>query len=154
MGYNAALIFIIISIVILSNLSHRYNYYMAIFSVTFLLLSYQLTNLLGPVGFILANCANMIFRIGYSLRFISRQYKPVGNNPLWKILPGPLFLVTLVVCGVICKISEAKVLKVSVLYHLLIGAFCTFLTLIAWSFENKELIKLGFSKYRTKVKSQ
>uniref|UniRef100_A0A6B2EH39 Protein RFT1 homolog n=1 Tax=Phlebotomus kandelakii TaxID=1109342 RepID=A0A6B2EH39_9DIPT len=131
-----------------------YNYYMAIFSVTFLLLSYQLTNLLGPVGFILANCANMIFRIGYSIRFISHQYRPLGENPLRKIPPGPLFLITLIVCGVTCKISEATILQTSVLYHLIIGALCALLTLVSWSYENRDLIRLGFSKYRTKVKSQ
>ncbi|XP_059614048.1 protein RFT1 homolog [Phlebotomus argentipes] len=131
-----------------------YNYYMAIFSVTFLLLSYQLTNLLGPVGFILANCANMIFRIGYSISFIHRQYRPVGDNPLRKIPPGPLFLSTLIACGVICKISEAKILPASMLYHLVIGAFCTVVSLGVWSYENRDLILLGFSKFRTKVKSQ
>uniref|UniRef100_A0A1B0CLD3 Protein RFT1 homolog n=1 Tax=Lutzomyia longipalpis TaxID=7200 RepID=A0A1B0CLD3_LUTLO len=122
-----------------------YNYYMAIFSVTFLALSYQLTNLLGPVGFILANCANMIFRISYSIRFISRQYKPLEENPLRNILPGPLFLITLIACGVACKVSEAMILSRSVLYHLLLGAFCALITVLAWSFENRELIKLGFS---------
>uniref|UniRef100_A0A1L8DWT9 Protein RFT1 homolog n=2 Tax=Nyssomyia neivai TaxID=330878 RepID=A0A1L8DWT9_9DIPT len=131
-----------------------YNYYMAIFSVTFLALSYQLTNILGPVGFILANCANMIFRISYSIHFISHQYKPLGENPLRKVLPGPLFIITLVLCGVACKFAEKTILPSSVLYHLLIGALCGLITVLAWSYENRELIKLGFSKYRTKVKNQ
>ncbi|GAB0088530.1 Protein RFT1 homolog [Sergentomyia squamirostris] len=131
-----------------------YNYYMAIFSVTFLGLSYQLTNLLGPVGFILANCTNMIFRIGYSTRFIAQQYHPTGENPLKKSLPGPIFLTTLVLCGVVCKISEAHLLERSTLYHLIVGAVSFLLALAAWSFENKDLIKLAFSKYRTKVKNQ
>lgn len=42
-----------------------YNYLMAIFSVTFLMLSYGLTYILGPVGFIFANCINMFCRICY-----------------------------------------------------------------------------------------
>lgn len=41
----------------------RYNYVMVIFSVSFLLISYVFTSVLGPVGFILANCVNMLARI-------------------------------------------------------------------------------------------
>lgn len=41
----------------------RYNYIMVIFSISFLLISYMLTSFLGPVGFILANCVNMLARI-------------------------------------------------------------------------------------------
>lgn len=43
----------------------NYNYLMTIFSASFLLLSYTLTNTLGPVGFIVANCVNMFCRICY-----------------------------------------------------------------------------------------
>lgn len=41
----------------------RYNYVMVIFSFMFLILSYVFTTLIGPVGFILANCINMFARI-------------------------------------------------------------------------------------------
>lgn len=41
----------------------KYNYLMAVFSVSFLVLSYVLTSILGPVGFIFANCINMFSRI-------------------------------------------------------------------------------------------
>lgn len=88
--------------------SHRYNYYMAIFSVTFLLLSYQLTNLLGPVGFILANCTNMIFRISYSTLYIYKQYRPIEQNPLNGIRPGKIFFVVLLVMGIVCKVSQVS----------------------------------------------
>lgn len=88
--------------------TYSYNYYMAMFSVTFLLLSYQLTNLLGPVGFILANCTNMIFRIGYSTFYIFKQFHTVSLNPLYGILPGKRFLSVLSICGVLCKVSEVR----------------------------------------------
>lgn len=88
--------------------SNRYNYYMAIFSVTFLMLSYQLTNLFGPVGFILANCTNMIFRISYSTFYIFKQYRPVKINPLNGIRPGKVFSIVLVIMGAVCKVSEVK----------------------------------------------
>lgn len=90
------------------SMSHRYNYYMAIFSVTFLLLSYQLTNLLGPVGFILANCTNMIFRISYSTFYIYKQYRPIQLNPLNGIRPGKIFSLVLLVMGIVCKVSQVK----------------------------------------------
>lgn len=85
-----------------------YNYYMAFFSVTFLVLSYQLTNLLGPVGFILANCTNMAFRIAYSTYYIHGQFRPMDVNPLQGIVPGRRFVAALVVCGLLCKVSEVS----------------------------------------------
>lgn len=83
-----------------------YNYLMAIFSVTFLVLSYQLTNFFGPVGFILANCCNMAFRISYSLSYIGKQFKSTKENPLEGFLPGKLFGAVLIFSGIVCKASE------------------------------------------------
>lgn len=83
-----------------------YNYYMAIFSVTFLVLSYQLTNFFGPVGFILANCFNMFFRISYSLSYITKQFVWTESSPLEGLVPGKLFVLTLAISGIICKYSE------------------------------------------------
>lgn len=85
-----------------------YNYYMAIFSVTFLLLSYQLTNMLGPVGFILANCCNMTFRISYSLSYIGKHFKFMDDNPLKGLVPGKIFATILVIAGIICKLSQVN----------------------------------------------
>ncbi|KAJ6643609.1 Protein RFT1 like [Pseudolycoriella hygida] len=127
-----------------------YNYYMAIFSVTFLLLSYQLTNFFGPVGFIWANCTNMIFRISYSTYYIYKQYRPIGLSPLHGILPGKLFSVVLLAMGIVCKVSQTKILPKSILLHLLVGVVCTVITLLAWGYENKHLIRIGIEKYKTK----
>lgn len=90
-----------------------YNYYMAIFSVTFLLLSYQLTNIFGPVGFILANCCNMLFRIIYSNYYIYKQFKSLNINPLNGLLPGRLFVIVLVIMGIVCKVSEVSIVLLS-----------------------------------------
>lgn len=83
-----------------------YNYYMAFFSVTFLVLSYQLTNFFGPVGFILANCCNMAFRISYSLSYIGKQYKNLNENPLEGLIPGKIFATVLIVSGIACQASQ------------------------------------------------
>lgn len=85
-----------------------YNYYMAFFSVTFLVLSYQLTNFFGPVGFILANCFNMLFRISYSLLYIIKQYNWMESSPLEGLVPGKHFVVMLIVSGIVCKYSEVS----------------------------------------------
>lgn len=85
-----------------------YNYYMAFFSITFLLLSYQLTNIFGPVGFILANCCNMTFRICYSLSYISHQFKRRRDNPLVGLIPGKIFASMLIIAGIVCKASEVR----------------------------------------------
>lgn len=150
-------------------LPNRYNYYMAIFSVTFLALSYQLTNLFGPVGFILANCTNMIFRISYSTFYIYKQYRPIKLNPLNGIRPGKIFLTVLLVMGIACKESQVsachrltksdnfetssfqrRFAETSIVLHLLIGVVCTVITLLAWGYENKHLIRIGIDKYKTK----
>lgn len=125
-----------------------YNYYMAFFSVAFLLLSYQLTNWLGPVGFVLANICNMSFRISYSLYYIRNHYGAIGRNPLYSFLPGPLFLIVLTIGGLICKFSESYFLGRSIFYHILTGMLCTGITLLTWSFENRELLRTGLAKYK------
>lgn len=79
---------------------------MGFFSITFLLLSYQLTSFFGPVGFILANCTNMLLRIIFSVIFIQKQYDAVKLKPLDGIIPKTGFIMTLIVLGIACKVSE------------------------------------------------
>lgn len=127
-----------------------YNYYMAIFSVTFLILSYQLTNFFGPVGFILANICNMTFRICYSTNYITKQYETVQMNPLEGLLPGKLFISILLATGIICKVSETRILPISIVYHLLIGILCTCIAMLGWCYENRKIVQIGIDKYRVK----
>lgn len=89
---------------------------MGFFSITFLALSYQLTTLLGPVGFVLANCTNMALRIIYSGIYILKQYKKVQLNPLEGIIPKKLFIICLIVFGILCKASEV-ILFIYLLRH-------------------------------------
>lgn len=81
---------------------------MGVFSFIFLFLSYVLTSMFGPVGFILANCTNMSLRIVFSGRFIHKQYQGIGLSPLDGIVPNKLFAITLVVLGIVCKVSEVS----------------------------------------------
>lgn len=81
---------------------------MGVFSFIFLFLSYVLTSTFGPVGFILANCTNMLLRIVFSGRFIHTQYQQIAMNPLDGIIPNKLFAITLIVLGIVCKVSEVR----------------------------------------------
>eukprot|EP00918_Siedleckia_nematoides_P027789 GHVU01059808.1.p1 GENE.GHVU01059808.1~~GHVU01059808.1.p1 ORF type:complete len:565 (+),score=36.05 GHVU01059808.1:19-1713(+) len=126
-----------------------YNYYMAIFSVTFLLLSYQLTNTFGPVGFILANICNMLFRICYSTNYITKQFNAVQMKPLLGLLPGKLFATVLLSVGIICKYSESNILPQSILYHLLVGTLCGTVAMIGWCYENRSLVQIGIDRVKS-----
>ncbi|KAI8127956.1 RFT1-like protein [Lucilia cuprina] len=128
----------------------KYNYLMAIFSVSFLVLSYVLTSIFGPVGFIFANCINMFSRICFSTRFIWLQYKPLDYNPLKGFMPKKLFLVTLIFVGIVCQYF---MFNISIIKHLALGVVSVLIVLAIWSYENQELIKLGWSYKRNKLKA-
>lgn len=132
----------------------KYNYLMALFSVTFLVLSFQLTSWFGPVGFILANCTNMALRIGYSLRYIKRQYDHTGSfNPLQGLRPDLLFVFALVFSGVVCSLSQSVVLPRSLLLHVGIGATCLLVVLSSWLWENKDIARQLLGKVTSKLKT-
>ncbi|KOB67637.1 Protein RFT1-like protein [Operophtera brumata] len=125
---------------------NSYNYLMVFFSISFLFLSYVLTYIFGPVGFIISNCINMFARIMHSLHFINDKYKDTGYKPLEGLLLGKMFLLTLFVAGGICKVSENKISHDSILLHIAIGALCLTSVLIAWGYENKELVMKMYRK--------
>jgi oligosaccharide translocation protein RFT1 len=124
----------------------RYNYVMVIFSVSFLVISYVLTNIFGPVGFILANCVNMLARIIHSLIYINKKYKSTSYKPLEGLVPDRKFIAMLVISGVATKLSET--FNSSLALHILIGAVFFVVTLGVWAVENKSLLRLGYDKYR------
>ncbi|XP_037936377.1 protein RFT1 homolog [Teleopsis dalmanni] len=127
----------------------KYNYLMAIFSISFLVLSYILTTIFGPVGFIFANCINMLSRISYSTHFIWKQYKPLNINPLKGLMPGKFFALSLILAGLLCKYSLNN--AQSMLLHVTFGFFGVLFCLAVWCLENRELVKLGW-KYGRRIK--
>lgn len=122
----------------------KYNYLMAIFSISFLILSYILTSIFGPVGFIFANCVNMFCRICYSTKYIYRQYRPLQMNPLRGIKPGNLFALTLITTGLASKYSMNT--TNSLLVHLGIGFVGVIICLCSWGVENFDLVKMAWMK--------
>lgn len=129
---------------------NSYNYLMVFFSVTFLILSYMLTYFLGPVGFIISNCVNMFARIVHSISFIYKKYKNTNYEPLNGLYVGKIFLMTLFIAGIICKVSEYKVLPNGILLHIAIGIISLLFVLLSWCYENKDLIINGYNKFRNK----
>ncbi|KAH8386691.1 hypothetical protein KR093_001967 [Drosophila rubida] len=125
----------------------KYNYLMAIFSVSFLVLSYILTGIFGPVGFIFANCINMLGRIVYSTWYIRQQYRPLSLNPLQGLWPGRLFGGTLLLAGVICYWYQEAVFAT----HLGVGVAMGVLCLFAWALAHRDLVQLAW-KYGRRIK--
>ncbi|CAK1551127.1 unnamed protein product [Leptosia nina] len=125
---------------------NSYNYLMVFFSISFLLLSYILTYIFGPVGFIISNCINMFARILHSIHFISGKYKDTSYRPLQGLYVGKIFIVTLVVAGIICKFSEDKLYDANMLAHLTVGVICFICVLCAWGYENRDLVRKTYKK--------
>nr|CAD7572182.1 unnamed protein product [Timema californicum] len=128
--------------------SCRYNYMMALLSILFLIVSWGLTTLLGGVGFILANCCNMAARIAHSVQFIQEKYHDTTYQPLKGLVPGSYFLGMLVFTGTLTKISEMNLFDSHKLLHLCIGAVSFALVLLAWGYEERELVRLGVNRLR------
>lgn len=134
---------------------NSYNYLMVFFSISFLIISYVLTYTFGPVGFIISNCINMFARIMHSIHFINKKYKDTGYKPLDGLNVGKVFVLVLFIAGCVCKVSENKLTQVSVVLHIAIGAVCLALVLLAWAYENRELViklyKKVFQKDENKI---
>ncbi|XP_047533081.1 protein RFT1 homolog [Vanessa atalanta] len=126
---------------------NSYNYLMVFFSISFLILSYVLTYVLGPVGFIISNCINMFARIVHSIHFISNKTKDTDFRPLQGLYVGKYFLITLFIAGCICKFSENNFFYNSVVTHIAIGMVCLICVLLSWGYENKNLIIKTYQKF-------
>ncbi|XP_057672501.1 protein RFT1 homolog isoform X2 [Diorhabda carinulata] len=131
----------------------RYNYLMVIFSVMFLLISYILTYIFGPVGFILANCINMTARIVHSLNYIHKQFQDTEFTPLDGLIPGKKFLITLVLSGIVTILSEIYLLEKSIFIHIGAGAVFFLITVSIWALDNMTLLRLGLEKYKSRKSS-
>ncbi|KRY12396.1 Protein RFT1 -like protein [Trichinella patagoniensis] len=69
----------------------RHKLWLFYFCLVFLLSAVLLCQLFGSIGFIMANCINMIFRVAYSCWFIARFYRGKDSSlscALWNIIPS------------------------------------------------------------------
>lgn len=107
---------------------NKYNYKMMIFSVAFLVASLLLTKYFGSLGFILANCLNMLLRIIESVFFIQRFFKDSSSNPLVSIIPTKGVMLSLLISFIFTFASEGFVGSANnpiyQLVHVLVGGAC------------------------------
>ncbi|KRX91154.1 Protein RFT1 -like protein [Trichinella pseudospiralis] len=69
----------------------RHKLWLFYFCLVFLFSAVLLCQLFGSIGFIMANCINMIFRVAYSCWFIARFYREKDSSlscALWNIIPS------------------------------------------------------------------
>ncbi|XP_005103879.1 protein RFT1 homolog [Aplysia californica] len=122
----------------------RYNKKMLLFSGLFLFSSWLLTQWVGSVGFILANCLNMGARIAHSVIFISRYFSTYEHKPLQDVCPSVAVIISLVVSLVITAVSEVTFCVDGTvtdrIIHIAVTALCL-LTVLALTFvTEKQLI--------------
>lgn len=126
---------------------NKNNLIMIYESVAFLAASYLFVIWFGPVGFILGNCFNMSLRIAHSMVFINKRHCGGLHNPLIGLIPKRMFSTTLLLAAVITNLSHVYFFPDEKILHLLIGFVVFIMVLIAWIYENYELIKLGGNKW-------
>ncbi|XP_048747801.2 protein RFT1 homolog isoform X2 [Ostrea edulis] len=122
----------------------RYNHKMLIFSAILLVSSLFLTHLFGSVGFVLANCINMAFRILHSIYFIRNYYKGSGYRPLQGFLLSYSVLGALVTAYCTTRLSEVYFCcgygNLYRLAHISVGGLCLLCVLVTIAFSERELI--------------
>ncbi|XP_063796762.1 protein RFT1 homolog [Pseudophryne corroboree] len=132
----------------------RFNYVMLGLSLSFLCLSYYMTLWLGSIGFILANCFNMGMRITHSLLYIRRYYKESPYRPLSGLVPSSAVLCVLAVSVAVTGYSEMMLCCdmgwPSRLAHIVVGAFCLFLSLAALVLSERKLTNFIHSQFLSK----
>nr|CAG4638392.1 EOG090X04LH [Cyclestheria hislopi] len=121
---------------------NRYNHFMVGLSIVFLILSWLLSRLLGSIGFILANCANMALRIAHSVWFIHRQYVTVSSSPLYGLLQSRIEVAALVISFIVTATSEVIIYPWSATLHVIIGGICGLGVLGAIFYTEPDLLKL------------
>jgi len=110
---------------------NSYTRAMSIISLVYLGLAYLLTKLLGPVGFVLANCCNMAIRIGFSVKVIRTTFSSLASSPLSGLAPDNDILFLLLSGGVTCQLSEIYIYQWSALAHLVIGVVVGLMVVVA-----------------------
>ncbi|XP_025107124.1 protein RFT1 homolog [Pomacea canaliculata] len=84
----------------------RYNKKMLVFSVMFLTMAWYLTKQIGSVGFIIANCLNMMARISHSIWFIQHYFAGSQFSPLSNMWPSIPVIVTMIISLLLTSVSE------------------------------------------------
>ena len=135
----------------------RYKYLMFGMTCVFLLCVYGLANLVGPLGFVLANCINFTMRIVHNFYHIYHRHHTQEDKPWKGVIPPLSIVILLIICGCLCKLSEIFLYDQfstyhGALLHFLIGVSCFLLSIccITWKEDFiKQPVLNWFRKYNT-----
>ncbi|XP_054716362.1 protein RFT1 homolog [Uloborus diversus] len=136
----------------------RYNKVMVYLSVGFLITAFCLVKLFGGVGFILANCINMAFRIHHSLFYIKKYFMMSWTQLFSKVIPNPAVMLILGFSFLVTSISEANLCCSKGIqfwiWHFIIGICCVFITLLSIWFRERSLVLFIYEQWQNKAKSK
>ena len=134
-----------------------FNIILVILSLVFIVTSFFLTSVLGPLGFILANCVNMSGRILHSVKFINNYWsskaQKSGISIVYQMLPEKVILLSFAITFVLLKLSELSFCCSDIIMssiHLLFGGMLFVALCITVYVRDKKLIDYLSNYFKSK----
>lgn len=125
---------------------------MSLLSFGYLGLAWFLTTFMGPVGFVFANCGNMMVRILLSIRVINKAFSGRSSNPLEGLVPDTDLMFALVSGAVCCQLSEIYLYPASPVIHFAIGVVVGIILLLSVIVKEDFILAFLVGKFKTKEK--
>ena len=122
---------------------------MTLMSVVYILLTYTLASLLGPVGMVMANCCNMVIRIAAAVRVIVNTFRDQEEQPITGLLPDTDITLLIISAGATCLLSEVYIYAWSALAHLAIGAVMFLVVVVAVVVKEDYILVFLAQKFRS-----
>ena len=127
---------------------NTYTRVMTLMSVAYVLLTYTLASLLGPVGMVMANCCNMIIRIAAAVRVILNTFRDQEEQPIMGLVPDTDITLLIISAGATCLLSEVYIYSWSTLAHLAIGAVMFLVVVVAVVVKEDYILVFLAQKFR------
>merc|ERR1712227_228364 len=124
---------------------------MTMMSVAYLIMTYTMTTLLGPVGMVLANCCNMLVRIIYAVKVIQKTFQNQEDSPTSGLVPDTDILILLISAGATCMLSEIYLYTWSALVHLIIVVIMTLVVVVAIIVKEEYVLVFIAEKIKTLI---
>ena len=128
---------------------NTYTRSMTLMSVAYILLTFTLASLLGPVGLVMANCCNMVFRIAAAVRVIKKTFRDQEEKPMNGMVPDTDITLLLISAGATCLLSEVYIYPWSALAHLAIGFVLFLMVLVAVVVKEEYILVFFAQKFRS-----
>ena len=127
---------------------NTYTRGMTLMSVAYILLTYTLASLLGPVGMVKANCCNMVIRIAAAVRVILNTFRDQEEQPIMGLVPDTDITLLIISAGATCLLSEVYIYSWSTLAHLAIGAVMFLVVVVAVVVKEDYILVFLAQKFR------